>query len=336
MNKSSYNRFIILIFSLLIISSCFTNCLKTGNSTLLTQGTFPDTVINMVDINSAYDDYNVTLNQFTGSTSVIFSSNRKSSGGQFDLEQANFSFIFDRTNGNFNLSAAMTNDVFLNRLITKAETPRNDFGPFRLFSSVDGFEYLLLSSVNTNGNLDLYYLKNRPVYNSGIPEVQGPFPIKLLNTIYDDAYICFDLNLDSAYFITNKDGNFDIFLQKRPAEKKISEWFDMTYAVSTSVDNVNSSSDDKCPLVLNNIMVFTSNRPGGSGGFDLYYSVFKKGSWSSAVNFGPGINTSSDEYRPVLGYHPDFANLFMMFSSNRPGGIGGFDLYFSGVKFPKK
>jgi hypothetical protein len=26
----------------------------------------------------------------------------------------------------------------------------------------------------------------------------------------------------------------------------------------------------------------------------------------------------------------------MMFSSNRPGGKGGFDLYFTGVQFPKK
>ena len=78
-------------------------------------------------------------------------------------------------------------------------------------------------------------------------------------------------------------------------------------------------------------MIFTSNRPGGYGGYDLYYSVFKNGKWSSPVNFGPDINTSSDEYRPVIGYHPDFTNKFMIFSSNRPGGKGGFDLYFTGV-----
>ena len=82
-------------------------------------------------------------------------------------------------------------------------------------------------------------------------------------------------------------------------------------------------------------MIFTSNRPGGFGGYDLYYSVFRKGKWSSPVNFGPGINTSSDEYRPVIGYHPDFTNNFLMFSSNRPGGKGGFDLYFTGVNFPE-
>jgi hypothetical protein len=335
MNKSLCNRYIILIFSLLLITFCFTDCLKNEDSTLFTHGTFPDSVVNMADINSPFDDYNISMYQFTGEAPIIFSSNRRSSGGQFDLEQANFSFVFDQINGKFSLSSAITQDAFLGKLISKAETPRNDFGPYRMFSAVDGFEYLLLSSVNTAGNLDLYYLRNRPMYNSDIPVVEGPFPIKLLNTIYDDAYICFDLNLDSVYFTTSKDGNFDIFLQKRAAGKNIGEWFDMNYALSTRVDNINSSSDDKCPLVFQNIMVFTSDRPGGYGGFDLYYSVFRNGNWNTPVNFGPGINTSSDEYRPVLGYHPDFTNLFMMFSSNRPGGKGGFDLYFTGVEFPK-
>jgi len=81
-------------------------------------------------------------------------------------------------------------------------------------------------------------------------------------------------------------------------------------------------------------MVFSSNRPGGLGGYDLYYSTLKGGKWSSPVNMGPRINTSSDEYRPVIGTSPDFTNMYLMFSSNRPGGKGGFDLYFTGVDFP--
>ena len=83
-------------------------------------------------------------------------------------------------------------------------------------------------------------------------------------------------------------------------------------------------------------MVFTSNRPGGLGGYDLYYSVFRNGKWSSPVNLGPRINTASDEYRPIIGYDPDFTNQFMMFSSNRPGGKGGFDLYLQEWSFPTK
>jgi hypothetical protein len=101
-------------------------------------------------------------------------------------------------------------------------------------------------------------------------------------------------------------------------------------------DSINSNSDDKCPFIYKKIMVFTSNRPGGLGGYDLYYSILKNGKWGSPVNFGPRINTSYDEYRPVIGTSPDFTNNYLMFSSNRPGGKGGFDLYFTGVDFSSK
>jgi hypothetical protein len=84
------------------------------------------------------------------------------------------------------------------------------------------------------------------------------------------------------------------------------------------------------------MMVFASNRPGGYGGYDLYSSVLINGKWSSATNLGPGINTAADEYRPVIGYHPDFTNGFLIFSSDRPGGKGGFDLYFTGFDYTVK
>jgi hypothetical protein len=336
MNRTYYNSYTIFIIYAIIILIFIAGCAKNENSSIIANGTFPDTVVNMENINSEYDDYNLSLYRLTGNSPIIFSSNRKSAGGQFDLEQASFSFEFDQTNGSFGLETGMTEDPFLDKLIKKAQTPGNDFGPYRLFSSLDGYEYLLLSSVNAAGNLDLYYLKNRPAYNYSIPDVEGPYPINLLNTNSDDAYICFDLNLDTAYFTTNQSGNFDIFLHKRPVDKDMTSWFRMDYAIPTRVDNINSSSDEKCPMVLNKLMVFASNRPGGMGGYDLYYSVFRQGNWSSPVNLGPDINTSSDEYRPVLGHHPDFTNLFMMFSSNRSGGKGGFDLYFTGVDIPDK
>lgn len=40
---------------------------------------------------------------------------------------------------------------------------------------------------------------------------------------------------------------------------------------------------------------FSSDRPGGFGGFDLYKSVFKKNAWSAPENLGPEINTTADE-----------------------------------------
>jgi hypothetical protein len=328
------NNYIPFLLGILLISAALTDCKKTENPIKYPKGTFPDTVINIESVNSQYDDYNIALYQLKGDAPIIFSSNRKSEGGQFDLEQANISFTFDQTNGDFEMNALMTNDAFLDKLINQAKTPGNDFGPYRLFSTVDGYEYLILSSVDDEGNLDLYYLKNQPVYNTSLPAIDGPYPVSLLNTESDDAYICFNTKQDSAYFTSNRDGNFDIFMQSVPSDMALSTWFSQGFSNSARVDSLNSESDDKCPLIYRKIMVFASDRPGGMGGFDLYYSIFRNGKWNFPVNLGPGINTSSNEYRPVIGYHPDFTNLFLMFSSDRPGGKGGFDLYFTGIEFP--
>ena len=327
--------YITLISSILLISILITGCKKDEDPVKFPLGIFPDTVINLEGLNSEFDDYNSTVFQLTGYVPIIFSSNRQSSGGQFDLEQGLINFTFDQTNGNFILTAGISNDPFLDKLITAAVTPLDDLGPYRFYSPDDGFEYFIVSSENNDGNLDLTYCRNRPVYSAALPDIEGPHPVKLLNTSFDDAYLSFDSYLDSAYFISNIDGNFDIYVIARPSGKNIDTWFNSDYSASAKVDSINSSGDDKCPIVFKKFMVFTSDRTGGYGGYDLYYSVFRNGNWSSPVNFGPRINTSSDEFRPLIGFHPDFTNIFMIFSSNRPGGIGDFDLYFTGIEVPE-
>jgi hypothetical protein len=80
-------------------------------------------------------------------------------------------------------------------------------------------------------------------------------------------------------------------------------------------------------------MVFTSDRSEGYGGFDLYYSKFQGNEWTTPVNLGEKINTSSNEYRPILiNEEIDPEKIMMIFSSDRPGGKGGYDLYWAGVK----
>ncbi len=334
--KKSY--FIILTGVVIILYISVSACKKTDNPIKFPNGTFPDSVVNISDINSTYDDYNIALYQLDDNLPIIFSSNRKSSGGQFDLEQGNVSFTFDQTTGAFVFKSKMTTDAFYDKLINKAKTAGNDFGPYRLFSKIDGFEYFLLSSVNEAGNLDFYYLRNQPSSGTILPEVSNPLPIKLLNTGSDDAYITFNSEQDSVYFSSNKDGNFDIFVLKKStdSEKNLASWFDLDYQTPVKPDSIDSPEDDKCPFIYRQIMVFASNRPGGLGGYDLYYSIQKNGIWSYPVNFGPKINTSYDEYRPVIGSSPGFTNKYMMFSSNRPGGKGGFDLYFTGIEIPVK
>ncbi|HHB78981.1 MAG TPA: hypothetical protein ENK85_07085 [Saprospiraceae bacterium] len=68
-------------------------------------------------------------------------------------------------------------------------------------------------------------------------------------------------------------------------------------------------------------LYFSSNRPGGKGGYDIYVSHYENDQWSSPVNLGAPVNTPGDEITPFN----DGTNLF--FSSNWLPGLGGFDLY---------
>ncbi len=326
--------FIYIILSLAIALITFaTGCRKKENPVKYDRGIFPDSVINIQGINSPYDDYNLNIQILNGYLQLIFSSNRGSSGGQFDLVQGAVSYIFDQMTGDFILSGEMTSDPLCAKIISKANTTRNDFGPYRLFSPVDGYEYMILSSQNTTGNLDFYFTKNLPSFGTNVPDVTGPSTATLLNSGSNDAYICFDANQDTAYFARDEDGSYDINIQKKPADLAMESWLSQPFSASAKVDALNSAADDICPFIHRRIMVFASNRDGGQGGYDLYYSLFSNGTWSVPKNFGPAINTSSNEYRPVLGSDETFTNYFLMFSSDRPGGKGGFDLYFTGTDF---
>lgn len=76
----------------------------------------------------------------------------------------------------------------------------------------------------------------------------------------------------------------------------------------------------------NNFAIFSSDRPGGYGGRDLYRIVkLPDGSWSKPSNMGPTINTQFDEDAPFLSI--DNKNLY--FSSNSDKSMGGFDIYTS-------
>jgi WD40-like Beta Propeller Repeat len=72
------------------------------------------------------------------------------------------------------------------------------------------------------------------------------------------------------------------------------------------VTGLNSAFDDAMPNVRKDGLeiVFTSNRPGGQGAFDVYSSTRSSvlDLWSPAVNLGAAINTAAPETRPSLSW----------------------------------
>ena len=76
-------------------------------------------------------------------------------------------------------------------------------------------------------------------------------------------------------------------------------------------------------------LFFTSNKPGGYGGTDIYMSkIGRNKSWGEPVNLGPDVNTEMDEdgvFISANGKH-------LYFSSNGHAGMGDLDIYRSEIQ----
>src|SRR5450759_1293356 len=71
---------------------------------------------------------------------------------------------------------------------------------------------------------------------------------------------------------------------------------------------------------------FASDMPGGQGGSDISYYELLNGEWAAPVNLGPKVNSSGVENYPYM--HPSGK---LYFTSNRPGGVGKLDIYFTSL-----
>jgi hypothetical protein len=74
-------------------------------------------------------------------------------------------------------------------------------------------------------------------------------------------------------------------------------------------------------------LFFASDMPGGQGKSDLYYCEFINGDWSKPVNLGPKVNSAGADNYPFM-----HTSGRLYFSSDRQGGIGKLDIYFTTLK----
>jgi len=98
--------------------------------------------------------------------------------------------------------------------------------------------------------------------------------------------------------------------------------------VKAILDHPNSESweSQACISCDGRVLYFSSNRPGGLGGTDIWVSVKQKdGTWSNPSNLGAPINTDKDEESPFISN--DGNRLF--FSSTGHIGFGGQDIFMS-------
>jgi tetratricopeptide (TPR) repeat protein len=160
---------------------------------------------------------------------------------------------------------------------------------------------------------------------SGKPSSNGFFRADLKSS-YNDGPIAVSADEKTVVITHNNIINGLGALQQNGLElsltvadlNKSGDWSD---AKPFTQNQVGFSTGFACLNANGTTLYFSSDRPGGQGGFDIYKSEKTDNGWSAAVNLGDAINTSGNEITPFL----DGQNLF--FSSDYHQGFGGYDVF---------
>ncbi|MCF8364710.1 MAG: hypothetical protein K9H16_02935 [Bacteroidales bacterium] len=343
----------VLVFPMLILTACpFVE-----QKIKYPVGHVPQIVTNFEAVNSMYDDYNSDLHMIFGKYFLQFSSNKNSMGSDYDIVGRNLLITWDQQSGNFDLSAGypVSYGEYMQPMLDSLNTACDELGPngfgfFENQESYDGkFIYLLMFANDCSGDFEIQfnYTETNAYYNDCTSYIHPCASIDFVNTEANELYPAlfgedvsplgyWYLDTDKftkLIFCSDRAGHYDLFEAGLPSAQDLMQSLVSSDTVTVVSLPLNSSADDKCPFVYGNIMVFVSDREGGFGGFDLYFSKNVDGEWIEPQNMGLEINTEFDEYRPIISALEGFDNSLLIFSSNRPGGLGGFDLYYAGISF---
>lgn len=170
----------------------------------------------------------------------------------------------------------------------------------------------------TNSNFtDIYFVSNENLNSEAPTLARGD-----LNNKHHDGVVCFTKDQNTMYFTRNNENA----KQDQVLNLKIYE---------CSTDNSNWSKPKELPFNSDDFstahptlskdgstMYFSSNRPGGYGGMDIYMSKNIKGNWSTPVNLGPIVNSEGNEIFPFINNEEH-----LIYASNGHAGYGGLDLF---------
>jgi WD40-like Beta Propeller Repeat len=151
----------------------------------------------------------------------------------------------------------------------------------------------------------------------------GPFGAPTLVTELSSAFDQDDPTLTGdqleIVFESTRNDSFDLYAATRMS-------IDDSWTSPTIVTELDSPDGEACPEISTDglTIMFSSQRPGGTGGYDLYIArrMTRDSLWS-APTLVPELNSGASDYCAVVAS----SGLEVGFHSERGGGAGGRDLY---------
>jgi outer membrane protein OmpA-like peptidoglycan-associated protein len=145
---------------------------------------------------------------------------------------------------------------------------------------------------------------------------------------YNIGPVCFNAREDTAYVTINQlvetrgqKQTFNLLLFRTVKDRDGEKWKKLEFV--RELNYKGSSSSHALLSREGNVLYFVSDRPGGIGKADIWYSERQADhSWGTPKNCGPVINTAGDEACPTIN-----ENGYLYFSSNGHPGMGGYDIF---------
>jgi len=215
--------------------------------------------------------------------------------------------------------------VTFENLGKEINSPFADYSPF----ISEGENFLMYNSLRPDNSVkksDGKYASN--VYISEVKDgkwQQGEDIGENVNTKEGDEEIvgvCADGNT-LIFSFDNKEGKGDVFVGPKMDNQILKP-----FKVNPNINGAKSEESSASISPDGKTLYFSSNRPGGLGGFDIYRTrVLPNGEWGEAYNLGPDVNTALDDDFPNISL--DGYTLY--FSSKGHNSMGGYDIFKSEI-----
>lgn len=159
-------------------------------------------------------------------------------------------------------------------------------------------------------------------------EWSKPIPFEHNGPAYSVTHPSLSADGNTMYFASDMPGGlggYDIYKTTRSSLSGWGQPVNLGRKINTEGDELFPFMEEK-----NGAFLFSSNGRFGLGGLDIFVSLVNNSQWGEVYNPGTPLNTRYDDFAAIV----DNELRFGYFTSNRPDGSGGDDLYALELKEP--